>query len=101
MILKSEDVITAHTQMTGPRYLSICNDDYINLTECKTGLHQSADDGVSWNLVFQSTEKWYCYQVIKVTPITVMTSGHWRSAITTDIYECIVLIQGISDGRLE
>ena len=30
-------------------------------------MYQSTDDGVSWSLVFKSTDGWYCWEVIKVT----------------------------------
>ena len=59
--------ITTHTQMTGPRYLSVSSDDIIYLADYETGVYQSTDDSVSWSLVFKSTDGWHCRQVIKVT----------------------------------
>ena len=67
VLSESGKVITSHTQMTNPRYLSISNDDIIYLADRKTGVYQSADDGVSWSLVFKSTDNRHCRQVIKVT----------------------------------
>ena len=64
---ESGEVITTHNQMTDPRYLSVSSDDIIYLADYKTGVYQSTDDGVSWSLVFKSTDKWHCRQVIKVT----------------------------------
>ena len=64
---KSGEVITTHTQMASPRYLSVSNDDIIYLADSQTGVYQSTDDGVSWSLVFKSTDGWHCYHVIKVT----------------------------------
>ena len=67
VISKSGKVITTHTQMTEPQWLSVSNDDIIYLADSQTGVYQSTDDGVSWSLVFKSTDGWHCEQVIKVT----------------------------------
>ena len=64
---ESGKVITTHTQMTEPQYLSVSNDDIIYLTDSNSGVYQSTDDGVSWSFVFKSTGGWHCWQVIKVT----------------------------------
>ena len=64
---ESGKVITTHTQMTEPKCFSVSNDNIIYLADCKTGVHQSTDDGVSWSFVFKSTDRWHCYQVVKVT----------------------------------
>ena len=64
---ESGKVITTHTHMTLPRYLSVSSDDIIYLADSQTGVYQSTDDGVSWSLVFKSTDGWHCDQVIKVT----------------------------------
>ena len=68
-------VITTSTQMTLPRYLSVSSDDIIYLADMETGVYQSTDDGVSWSLVFKSTEGWHCWQVIKV--ITDHSDDFW------------------------
>ena len=60
-------VITTHSQMIRPLRLSISYDDIIYLVDYETGVYQSTDDGVSWSLVFKSTDGWHCYHVIKVT----------------------------------
>ena len=64
---ESGKVITTHTQMTSPGLLSVSYDDIIYLADSKTGVYQSTDDGVSWSLVFKSTDGWHFRQVIKVT----------------------------------
>ena len=64
---ESGKVITTHTQMTEPRCLSVSYDDIIYLADLETGVYQSTDDGVSWSLVFKSTNRQHCKQVIKVT----------------------------------
>ena len=64
---ESGKIITTHTQMTSPHYLSVSSDDIIYLADSKTGVYQSTDDGVSWSLVFKSTDGWHCRHVIKVT----------------------------------
>ena len=64
---ESGKVITTHTQMTSPGFLSVSYDDIIYLADSKTGVYQSTDDGVSWSLVFKSTDGWHCWHVIKVT----------------------------------
>ena len=64
---ESGKVITTHTQMTEPRFLSVLYDNTIYLADWKTGVYQSTDDGISWSLVFTSTDGWHCLQVIKVT----------------------------------
>ena len=64
---ESGKVITTHTQMTSPRWLSVSNDGIIYLADKETGVYQSTDDGVSWSFVFKSTDGWHCWQVIKVT----------------------------------
>ena len=67
VLLESGKIITTHTQMISPRYFSVSNDDIIYLADYETGVYQSTDDGVSWSLVFKSTDEWHCLQVIKVT----------------------------------
>ena len=64
---ESSEVITTNTQTTSPLYLSVSNDDIIYLANWGTGVYQSTDDGVSWSLVFESTDGRHCMQVIKVT----------------------------------
>ena len=63
---ESGDVITSH-QMTSPQLLSVSNDGIIYLADSQTGVHQSTDDGITWNSIFKATSGWHCRQVIKVT----------------------------------
>ena len=68
VISESGKVITTYTRMTEPRDLSVSSDNIIYLADSETGgVYQSTDDGVSWSLVFKSTDGWRCIQVIKVT----------------------------------
>ena len=64
---ESGKVITTHKKMTSPSRLSVSSDNIIYLADSNTGVYQSTDDGVSWSLVFKSTDGWHCKQVIKVT----------------------------------
>ena len=64
---ESGKVISTHTQMAGPGYLSVSSDGIIYLADSETGVYQSTDDGISWSLIFKSTDGWHCNQVIKVT----------------------------------
>ena len=79
---ESGKVIATHTQMTEPLRLSVFNDDIIYLADSKTGVYQSTDDGVSWSLVFKSTDGWHCYQVIKVT--TDHSDDFWTLEYNSD-----------------
>ena len=67
MSAETGEVITTHTQIANPQFLSVSNDGIIYCADMKTGVYQSTDDGVSWSLVFSSTYEWQCTQVIKVT----------------------------------
>ena len=62
---ESGEVIVKN-KMIEPRFFSVSN-EIIYLTDKKAGVYQSTDDGVSWSLVFKSTDEWYCREVIKVT----------------------------------
>ena len=64
---ESGKIITAHSHIRTPQFLSISYDDAIYLADWTTGVYQSTDDGFSWSLVFNSTDGWHCLQVIKVT----------------------------------
>ena len=63
---ESGEVISTHTQVTAPQYVSVSN-HIIYLADRETGVYQSTDDGITWNHVFKSTDGWHCWQVIKVT----------------------------------
>ena len=81
---ESGKVITTHTQMTVPRYLSVSSDDIIYLADSNTGVYQSTDDGVSWSLVFKSTDERHCWQVIKVT--TDHSDDFWTLELSNNNY---------------
>ena len=66
VISESGEVITPPTQMTFPGYLSVSNDNIIYLADRMTDVYQSTNDGVSWSIIFQSTDGWHCWQAIKV-----------------------------------
>ena len=66
VITKSGEVNTTHTHLVQPKYLSVSNDDVVYLAACTEGVYQSRDDGISWSLVFQSTNNWCLNYVIKV-----------------------------------
>ena len=64
---ESGKVILTHVHIGSPRRFSISNDDIIYLADKRlSGVYQSTDDGVSWSIVFKSTDGWGCLQVIKV-----------------------------------
>ena len=67
VISESGKVIATHTQIRDPKYLSVASDDAIYLADWETGVYHSANDGISWSLIFRSTDGWHCKQVIKVT----------------------------------
>ena len=67
MSAETGEVITTHTQIADPQFLSVSNDGFIYYADMKTGVYQSTDDGVSWSHVFNSTDGRHCRQVIKVT----------------------------------
>ena len=60
-------IVITHYLTTGLQCLCVSNDGIIYLTAADTGVYQSADDGISWNLVFKPTDGWLCQQVAKVT----------------------------------
>ena len=64
---ESGRVITTHTHLTKPFYFSVSNDGIIYLADWERGVYQSTNDGLSWSLVFNSTNGWHCWQAIRVT----------------------------------
>ena len=94
---ESGKVITTHTQMTDPRYLSVSNDDIIYLADSKTGVYQSTDDGVSWSLVFKSTDGRHCWQVIKVT--TDHSDEFWTLEYNSDNYNNHLRVYSVDRRR--
>ena len=57
--------VTTHINMTKPQRFSVSN-DIIYLSDV-IAVYQSADDGLSWSLVFTLNDGWHCWQAIKVT----------------------------------
>ena len=55
--------ITAHNQLTSPRIFNVFNDT-IYLADWEKGVYQSTDEGVSFDLVFELTNGWFCGQVV-------------------------------------
>ena len=67
IISESGKVDTTHTQMKLPRHLSVSN-AIIYLADWKTGVYQSTNGGLSWNLVLKSTtEGSHCRKVMNMT----------------------------------
>ena len=64
---ESGKFIATHTQIRDPKYLSVADDDAVYLADWETGVYHSANDGISWSLIFRSPDGWHCKQVIKVT----------------------------------
>ena len=98
---ESGKVITTHTQMTSPRYLSVSSDDIIYLADYETGVYQSTDNGVSWSFVFKSTNGWHCWQVIKV--INDHSDDFWTLEYNRDSKNCHLRMYSVdrrSDGHV-
>ena len=83
MVMSAGKVITVHTQITAPNYLSVANST-IYLSDQTTGVYQSTDDGVNWSLLFKSTNRWHCLQVIKVT--TDLNDDFWTLETTYKLW---------------
>ena len=98
---ESGKVITTHTQMVDPRCLSVSSDNIIYLADYETGVYQSTDDGVSWSLVFKSTDGCYCEQVFKVT--TGHSDDFWTLEYSNNI-NCHLRVYSVdrrrSDGNV-
>ena len=72
---ESGSVLATHTTMRAPQCLSVSDDGIIYLADFYEGVYRSADDGASWNLVFNSTDGWHCWHVIKV--INDLSDDYW------------------------
>ena len=68
-------IITTHTQIKYPRCLSVSNDDTMYLSGWKTGIYESTNYGISWNLIIHANDAWHCQQIIKV--ITDHSHDFW------------------------
>ena len=61
------EVIAVYTQLKStPGPFCLSNDGIIYVAEIEVGVHQSADDGVSWNVGFNPVDGWYCAYFLKV-----------------------------------
>ena len=101
IVSESGNVIATHTEMISPQCLSVFNDDILYLAESMTGVYQSTDDGVSWSLVFKSTDGWHCRQVIKVA--TDHSDDFWtmeRSGINSFHLRVYSVDRRRSDGNV-
>ena len=68
VVKESNEVIATHTHIKKPFSLSVSADKIIYLTDWETGVYQSTDDGISWDLVFlNSIDGWHFWRVIKAT----------------------------------
>ena len=55
------------TQMNNPTSLSVSSDKIIYVVDLEVGVHQSIDDGISWNVILISVNGWHCLKVVKLT----------------------------------
>ena len=67
VISESGKINSVYNRMTTPKYFSVSNENIMYLADEETGLYQSTDDAVSWNLVFKPADGWRCLQATKVT----------------------------------
>ena len=65
-VMSNSGKFIAHTIMLKPTYLSVSSDDFVYLADMIAGIYRSTDNGVNWYLVYELTEKKYCWEVIKV-----------------------------------
>ena len=94
---ESGKVITTHTRVTSPRRFSVSSDDIIYFADYETGVYQSTDDGVSWSLVFKSTDGWHCKQVIKVT--TDHSDDFWTLETSDNYYNYHLRVYSVDRRR--
>ena len=64
---ESGKVIATQTHMTCEALLSVSNENVIYLADDFGTVYQSTDDGISWSVVFKSTDGLKLLQVIKAT----------------------------------
>ena len=67
VVMTERGEVIQYSLMTEPKRLSVTTDGTIYLADITAGVYQSTDDGATWNLVFDSSPSWHCWQVIKVT----------------------------------
>ena len=54
---------------------SLSNDGNIYITVRELGVYQSTNDGITWTLLFQSANQWYCIESVKLT--TKLSENFW------------------------
>jgi hypothetical protein len=88
---QSGDVIQ-QTNVSQPSYLSVSTDGVIYLISEYTSVYQSTDDGLTWSRMFNVTDGWQCWQVIKVSTdsntdvlwtLVVRSAEDWRLRVYT------------------
>jgi hypothetical protein len=97
--LKSSGEVIAQTKMTDPAYFgTISNDDSqsLSLADYSTGVYQSTDGGLTWQLVFRAPRPWATRQAIRVTATRNTTTG---DIITTATWWTIDVL-GSNSSRL-
>ncbi len=57
----------ANSFMTSPHHLSVTANGVIYLADLESGVHQSTDNGVTWNHLFALPDNRKCLQAIKVS----------------------------------
>ena len=89
---QSGDVIQqTNVLLLRPNCLSVSTDDVIFLIGNYTSVYQSTDDGLTWSHMFNVTDGWRCYQVIKVSTdsntdvlwTVVKSNEDWRQRVYT------------------
>ena len=83
---ESGKVIATNNRMKRPQHLSVSKDNTIFLADTNSGVYHSTDNGITWNLVFKSNEKWQCHQVSKV--VNGITDNFWTLLRNTDDGGC-------------
>lgn len=67
VLIEDSGKIIVETEMRNPQNLSISVDGTVCLADWQTGVYQSTNGGVTWELVYRSPDEWHCWQVLKVT----------------------------------
>ena len=81
-------------------FLSMSNDT-IYLADSETGVYYSTDDGLSWNHVFNSTDGWSIWQVIKVTynhNVAFWALEYHKSSVINRLHEYSVVKESVANN---
>ena len=87
VISESGQIIATHNQLTQPQLFSVSIDDIIYLADLQKGVYQSTDDGISWNLIVNSTDGWNFLQAIKVTADRFLTLERMDDIYRIQVYD--------------